>query len=271
MKEGFLDKVKDNVTVRIWSKKTQQEKGDSLTKGYMLELWDSTRISNSAYSCFTFGKEDLVPSLEEYTVLLPRIKQKGDSKCIPWKTLRDLIVAHLDPKKRVDVFALNIYGLVIFPKALGHIDDVVLDPFDRLNKRVMPVPAILAETFRSLNACWRADEERFIGCAQLLLAWFHGHFWKIESVYYRVFFKNYSPLKEFVATPRFYTDVETSIGSLYSGYGELLDMPFYLYSDSIDRGWVKHWSNSDKRLKKKRLKLINGKRNSKMLEFEKML
>ncbi|MFQ6645682.1 hypothetical protein Gotur_019766, partial [Gossypium turneri] len=30
----------------------------------------------------------------------------------------------------------------------------------------MPVPAILAETFRSLNACWRADEERFIGCAQ---------------------------------------------------------------------------------------------------------
>ncbi|MBA0812880.1 hypothetical protein Gohar_026808 [Gossypium harknessii] len=35
---------------------------------------------------------------------------------------------------------------------------------------------------------------------------------------------------------RFYTDVETSIGSLYSGYGELLDMPFYLYSDSIDRG-----------------------------------
>ncbi|MBA0812881.1 hypothetical protein Gohar_026808 [Gossypium harknessii] len=138
-----------------------------------------------------------------------RIKQKGDSKCIPWKTLRDLIVAHLDPKKRVDVFALNIYGLVIFPKALGHIDDVVLDPFDRLNKRVMPVPAILAETFRSLNACWRADEERFIGCAQLLLAWFHGHFWKIES---------------------------TSIGSLYSGYGELLDMPFYLYSDSIDRG-----------------------------------
>ncbi|MBA0634141.1 hypothetical protein Godav_024727 [Gossypium davidsonii] len=27
-------------------------------------------------------------------------------------------------KKRVNVFALSIYGLVIFPKALGHIDDV---------------------------------------------------------------------------------------------------------------------------------------------------
>ncbi|MBA0626838.1 hypothetical protein Godav_004428, partial [Gossypium davidsonii] len=56
-------------------------------------------------------------------------------------------------KKRVDVFALSIYGLVIFPKALRHIDDAVSDLFDRLDKRVMPIPTILAETFRSLSAC----------------------------------------------------------------------------------------------------------------------
>ncbi|KAK5776740.1 hypothetical protein PVK06_044703 [Gossypium arboreum] len=30
--------------------------------------------------------------------------------------------------------------------------------------------------------------------------------------------------------------METSTGSLYSGYGELLDMPLYLYLGSIDRG-----------------------------------
>ncbi|MFQ6624125.1 hypothetical protein Gotur_003839 [Gossypium turneri] len=53
-----------------------------------------------------------------------RIKQKGDSKCIPWRNLRDLILPHPDMKKRVDVFALSIYRLVIFPKALGHIDEV---------------------------------------------------------------------------------------------------------------------------------------------------
>ncbi|MBA0789025.1 hypothetical protein Gotri_006929 [Gossypium trilobum] len=29
-----------------------------------------------------------------------------------------------------DVFALSIYGLVIFPKALGHIDEAVSDLFD---------------------------------------------------------------------------------------------------------------------------------------------
>ncbi|MBA0626839.1 hypothetical protein Godav_004428, partial [Gossypium davidsonii] len=52
-------------------------------------------------------------------------------------------LAHLDTKKRVDVFALSIYGLVIFPKALRHIDDAVSDLFDRLDKRVMPIPTIL--------------------------------------------------------------------------------------------------------------------------------
>ncbi|MBA0656153.1 hypothetical protein Goklo_008537 [Gossypium klotzschianum] len=78
MEKGFLDKVEDNAVVRIWAETTQQEKGDSLTKG-----------------CFTFGKVDLVPTVEEYTILLrcpkiqidkwvvARIKQKSDSKCIP--------------------------------------------------------------------------------------------------------------------------------------------------------------------------------------------
>ncbi|MBA0642570.1 hypothetical protein Goklo_026928 [Gossypium klotzschianum] len=76
------------------------------------------------------------------------IKQKGDSKCIPWKNLKDLILTHPDTKKKVDVFALSIYGLV------------------------------------------------------LLLAWFHSHFWRVDKVSYRVFFENYSPLKEIVAIPR---------------------------------------------------------------------
>ncbi|MBA0730035.1 hypothetical protein Golax_023152 [Gossypium laxum] len=67
--------------------------------------------------------------------------------------------------------AVSLLGrLIIFSKALGHIDDTVSDLFDRLEKRGTPVPTILAETFISLSACWRADEGRFIGCAQLLLA-----------------------------------------------------------------------------------------------------
>ncbi|KAL1102530.1 hypothetical protein V6Z11_D05G371100 [Gossypium hirsutum] len=193
---------------------------------------------NPAYRCFTFGEIDLVPTIEEYTALLHcprfqadkvyskavnvptfvkklvnilgmseqwvsmRVKQKGKNKCIPWRSLRDLILAHPDTKKKVDVFALSIYGLMIFPRALGYIDEAVTDLFDRLDKRVTPVLLILAETFRSLSVCRSAGEGRFIGCAQLLLVWFHSHFWKVDKVSYRVFSKNYSPLKELAAMPR---------------------------------------------------------------------
>ncbi|MBA0871706.1 hypothetical protein Goshw_029099, partial [Gossypium schwendimanii] len=68
--------------------------------------------------------------------------------------------------KKVDVFALSIYGLVIFPKALGHIDEAVTDLFDQLDRRVTPIPVILAQTFKSLSACRKTREGRFIGCVQ---------------------------------------------------------------------------------------------------------
>ncbi|MBA0880931.1 hypothetical protein Goshw_005615 [Gossypium schwendimanii] len=105
-----------------------------------------------------------------------RIKQKGDSKCVPWRSLKDAILTHPDMRKRLDVFALSIYGLVVFLKALGHVDEAVTDLFDRLDKKVTPIPTILVETFRLLNACQKMGEGRFIGCLQLLLVWFHSHF-----------------------------------------------------------------------------------------------
>ncbi|MBA0799129.1 hypothetical protein Gohar_009661, partial [Gossypium harknessii] len=91
--------------------------------------------------------------------VIARIKQKGDSKYIHWKNLRGFILAHLDMKKRVDVFALSIYSLVVFPKALGHVDEVISDLFDRFDKKVTPVPTILAEIFRFLNACRRTGRK----------------------------------------------------------------------------------------------------------------
>ncbi|MFQ6668921.1 hypothetical protein Gotur_034378 [Gossypium turneri] len=51
-------------------------------------------------------------------------------RCSKIQNLKDLILAHPDVKRKVDVFALSIYGLVIFPKALGHVDEAVTDLFD---------------------------------------------------------------------------------------------------------------------------------------------
>ncbi|MFQ6667259.1 hypothetical protein Gotur_033347 [Gossypium turneri] len=76
-------------------------------------------------------------------------------------------VTGMNVRKRVDVFALSIYGLVVFLKALGHVDEAVTDLFDQLDKRVTPISVIL-----------------------------------VDRVLYQVFFENYSPLKEIVATPR---------------------------------------------------------------------
>ncbi|MBA0729511.1 hypothetical protein Golax_000018 [Gossypium laxum] len=185
MEKGFLDKVEDNAAVRTWSEITQREKGDSLDDGYVSKLWDFTRISvtqnnlqafvstlaqswNPAYSCFTFGKVDLVPTIEEYVALLRCSKFQVDkvySRAVNVPTFSKKLMNITDMKKRVDVFALSIYGLVLFPKALGHVDEVVTDLFDRLDKKVTPTLAILAVTFRSLSACRKASEGRFIGCA----------------------------------------------------------------------------------------------------------
>ncbi|KAL1173967.1 hypothetical protein V6Z11_A05G448100 [Gossypium hirsutum] len=183
---------------------------------------------NPVYSCFTFGEVDLVPTVEEYTALLrcprfqndriysraacvptfwkklmtitgmseqwitARIKENGECKCISWDALKNMILTHPDETKKVDVFALSLYGLMVFPTALGYVDEATTNIFHRLSKRVTSVPAVLAETFRSLGACKRAGVGRFVGCAQLLLAW----------VVCRVFFEDYSPLKDIVASTR---------------------------------------------------------------------
>ncbi|MBA0702824.1 hypothetical protein Goari_026912 [Gossypium aridum] len=180
--------MEDNAAVRVWSKKVQQE---------------------IAYSCFTFGKVDLVPAVEEYTTLLWCPRTQIDKAYLrPGNVLTFLkklmCITGMSKQwvKRVDIFALSIYGLVNFTKALGHMDEAISDLFDRLDKGVTLVLAILAETFRSLNACRRIGEGKFIECEQLLLLWFYSNFWMVEKVSYRVFSENYSPLKELVVTSR---------------------------------------------------------------------
>ncbi|KAL1156500.1 hypothetical protein V6Z11_A08G096200 [Gossypium hirsutum] len=90
--------------------------------------------------------------------------------------------------------------MVIFPKALGHIDEEVADLFDRLGKQNTPVPVVLAETIRSLSACRRAGERRFIGCVQLLLnlreedVMWKAHWLVPSEVIYRCGAVGYTPL-----------------------------------------------------------------------------
>ncbi|KAG8500522.1 hypothetical protein CXB51_002659 [Gossypium anomalum] len=164
----------------------------------MVRFWDPT------YQCFTFNQEDMTPTIEEYAALLridnvqfgkiyvkepkpitfkkklvrltdmtdawaeKKIKKKNETFCIPWSSLRESVLSHPDILKRVNLFALAIYGLVIFARVLGHLEVAVFDFFERLKQGVNPIPTILAETFRSLSTCRRVGKGRFIGYAQLL-------------------------------------------------------------------------------------------------------
>ena len=72
-------------------------------------------------------------------------------------------------------FALSIYGLVIFLGMLGYIEMAVVDTFEQIQHGSNPSPAVLVETFRSLNYCRRNHERRFLGRAPLLYIWIRSH------------------------------------------------------------------------------------------------
>ena len=49
------------------------------------------------------------------------IKKKGESDCILWDLLQDFILEHLGEDRASNVFALEIYSLVIFSRVLEHV------------------------------------------------------------------------------------------------------------------------------------------------------
>ncbi|MFQ6659528.1 hypothetical protein Gotur_028397 [Gossypium turneri] len=156
MEELITRVTEKNAVVRDWSLRTQKAKGDSLKEGYTSDLPERVTLNFS---------------------------------------LQELVQNHPDTLRMMDLFALAIYRLVIFPKVLGHIEVAVVDFFEKLRQGINPAPTILAETFRSLNACRKKGEGRFIGCAQLLNVWIFSHFWKVERTPFYMFSKTFAPLE----------------------------------------------------------------------------
>ncbi|KAL1178811.1 hypothetical protein V6Z11_A03G119500 [Gossypium hirsutum] len=155
----------------------------------MVRFWDP------AYQCFTFNQEDMTPTIEEYAALLPidnvqfnkiyvkepkpmtfkkklvrltgmsdmwakkQIKKKNEVSCVPWFSLRDLVQNHPDIVKRMDLFALAIYGLIVFPKVLRYIEVAVVDFFERLKQGINPRTPLhmFSKTFALLKAYLEKD------------------------------------------------------------------------------------------------------------------
>ncbi|XP_039014069.1 uncharacterized protein LOC120143952 [Hibiscus syriacus] len=247
---------------------------EALEKRLLENQTQNQKLKSKIISCFTFGKVDLTPTIEECraficcpriyedmiyikspnttpfkkTVLLltgmceewatRNIKRKGVSECITWNALREVIYHHPDKRKQIDMLALGIYGLIIFLKILGHVDIAAVDLFERLNKNADLVPVILAETFRSLNSCRHEGEGRFIGCAPLLLVWILNHFKHEERAPVLVFLEDFSHLQDFLSR------------KWSGGYGEEKWMNIFQNLEDNDVLWRASWNTSSRNMYK---------------------
>ena len=109
-------------------------------------------------------------------VFVPITRLKGKNECVQCDFLERYIIRNNNDDWIKDIFALVVYGTLIFPQSPGYIDAVVVDLIEQIDNHVNLVLEIIAETIRSLNYCRRKGEVNFIGCAQLLYIWFRSHF-----------------------------------------------------------------------------------------------
>ena len=122
---------------------------------------------------------------------------KGKSESVQCDFLKRYIIENNNDDRVKDVFALVVYGTLIFSQSPGYIDAAVVDLIEQIDNQANPVPAILAETIRSLNYYRRKGEGDFIGCAQLLYIWIRSHFWGKCEASLRFCMSTMVPTKEF--------------------------------------------------------------------------
>ncbi|XP_027368455.1 uncharacterized protein LOC113874431 [Abrus precatorius] len=82
----------------------------------------------------------------------------------------------------MDVLALTIYGIVLFPKHDNFVDLVSIDVFLACkNRSENPVPALLADVYCTLSFCHERKGKRIICCLPMLYIWLTTHVFKRPS------------------------------------------------------------------------------------------
>ncbi|MBA0863477.1 hypothetical protein Goshw_021549 [Gossypium schwendimanii] len=125
---------------------------DALLKA-MVCFWDPT------YRCFTFNEVDMVPTIKEYStifhydfrdplriywkqnvnfwvplanlmgLLVDMVKATLKDKngpCISWSDIRDAM-GNANGDRHLALFTFSVYGLIVFPKALGYMSVEIVD------------------------------------------------------------------------------------------------------------------------------------------------
>ncbi|MBA0626822.1 hypothetical protein Godav_004415 [Gossypium davidsonii] len=66
--------------------------------------------------------------------------------------------------RHLALFAFVVYGLIVFPKALGYVSIELADFLLQIKKGVIPSLAVLVETIISFKSIRRNGDGRFLGC-----------------------------------------------------------------------------------------------------------
>ena len=112
----------------------------------------------------------------EEAVVEQNIRKKGKTECFAGDFFKRYITKNDGDDRVVDVFALAMYGLVIFSKVPGHVEVAVIDVTEQIASQANPMPAIVIETLRTLNFCRRNGNGDLTCCIQMLYVWIRSHF-----------------------------------------------------------------------------------------------
>ncbi|MBA0717538.1 hypothetical protein Golax_005346 [Gossypium laxum] len=171
---------------------------DALLKA-MVHFWDPT------YKCFTFNEVDmnvnfwgLLANLMGLPVDTVKVRLKDkNSPYISWSNIRD-VMGKANSDRHLELFAFTVYGLIVFPKALGYMSVELANFLFQIEKRVNSAPTVLVETIILVNFIRRKGDECFLGCTQLLFVWMKSHFRCLYKRFRQVFVPSTRPIEEFL-------------------------------------------------------------------------
>ncbi|KAK8346539.1 hypothetical protein V6Z12_A07G222300 [Gossypium hirsutum] len=133
----------------------------------MVRFWDPT------YRYFTFNEVDMVLTIMEYSTLLHY--DFRDPLRIYWKDA----MGKASGDRQLALFLFAVYGLIVFPKALGYVSVELADFLFQIEKGVNPAPTVLAETI-------------------LLFVQMKSHFRCLYKCFHHVFVPPTRPIEEFL-------------------------------------------------------------------------
>ena len=77
-------------------------------------------------------------------VFVPLTKLKEKNECVQNDFLEGYIIQNKHDDRVIDIFALVVYGTLVFSQSPEHVDAVVVDLIEQIDNQVNPVPAIIA-------------------------------------------------------------------------------------------------------------------------------